>query len=87
MDNGQAEILIKAFSSLLTFYAMQDILESISFYETKHEARQDTHFSVATVPQCQNNPSRQQRAEQCPRVYSEIPRWLPFYKNVQQQWR
>lgn len=39
VDNGQTEILIKAFCSFLAFYAMQDILESVSFYETKHEAR------------------------------------------------
>lgn len=66
---------------------MKDILKSISFYQTKHEARKDTHFSAATGPQFQNNPSRKQRAEQCPRVYSETPRWLLFYKNNVQQWR
>lgn len=31
----------------------------------------DTYPCSATFPQCQNNPSRQQRAERCPQVYSE----------------
>lgn len=70
---GGQEILIKAVSSL-AFYTREEIIDSISFYETEHEARSDTHFCSATFPQCQNNPSRQQRAERCPRVYSEIHR-------------
>lgn len=38
-----------------------------------------THSFAATFPQCQNNPSRQQRAEQCHPVYSE--------KQNRQTWR
>lgn len=43
----------------------------ISFYKTTQGTRSDTHSCSATFPQCQNNPSRQQHAEQCPQVYSE----------------
>lgn len=74
MDDGQTKVLFKAFCSSLALRAMQEIIALISFYETQHEARKDAHFSSATVPQCQNNPSRQQRAERCPPVYSEIDR-------------
>lgn len=33
--------------------------------------RHDTHSWLATFPQCQNNLSRLQRAEECPQVYSK----------------
>lgn len=48
-------------------------LLAIFFPFIKANTRQilDTHPCSATFPQCQSNPSRQQRAERCRQVYSE----------------